>query len=92
MGIQCFALKQNPKVEIVLQAAVSHAKQRNGMEFFRNNRVDWIGPQPWRWQIVEQHRIGRLHRPGCYRIPESDICVLQRALASVPVIRMRAPA
>ena len=72
IGVQGFSFQQHRQIEVVLQAAVGHAQQGDGVEFFRDDRVRRAG-RPGRGQIVQQDRIDRIHRRRCDGIAEADI-------------------
>lgn len=73
VGIEGFAFQQHRQVEVVLHAAVRHAQQRDGVEFFGDDGVGRIGPKPGCWQVVQQYRIDRIHGTRRDGIAEADI-------------------
>ena len=73
IGVQSFSFQQHRQIEVVLQAAVGHAQQSDGVEFFRDDGVRWVGPQSWCGHFLQQYRIDRINRRRGDGVAEADI-------------------
>ena len=57
--VQRFSIQHDPEIEVVLDPAVGHAKQGNGVQFFRDDGVDRVGPQAGCGKVLKQYGVVR---------------------------------